>query len=77
MRLRHLHKPSNAKLWTNLIMHLGMGIIYIAVAILLWFIPSVAQNWDYQFKGLFSGICGLYGGFRIYRAIWNFQHPKR
>lgn len=73
---RHIRRQNKAKSWATFSIHLSMGLVYILVGILIWFIPSVASTWDYQFKGLFSGICLLYGAFRLYRAYKIFYHAK-
>lgn len=74
MRKYYSKRQSQRKNLASFIMHLGMGLVYVAVGILLWFIPSIASNWDFQFKALFSGICSIYGIFRIYRAYQALRH---
>lgn len=74
--LRHNQKKSAIQSWTSFIINLSMGLIYIMVGISIWFIPSIASSWDSNFKGIFSGICLLYGFFRIYRAYLNFLEAK-
>lgn len=54
------------------IMDLGMGIIYIAVAVFIILAPRLgftSQIFEPPFSYIFAGICILYGGFRIYRGV--------
>lgn len=50
----------------------GMGVLYIAVAIFLFFPKKfgfeLILEWDLLFRYMFGGICVLYGGFRMYRG---------
>jgi len=54
------------------LMDVGMGIIYIAVAVFIIFAPKFgfsSKFFEPPFSYIFAGICILYGGFRIYRGV--------
>lgn len=54
------------------LMDLGMGIIYIGVAVFIILAPRfgfTSQIFEPPFSYIFAGICILYGGFRIYRGV--------
>ncbi len=54
------------------LMDAGMGIIYIGVAIFILFTKEFGFSsaaLDPPFSYFFGGICIIYGGFRIYRAV--------
>ncbi len=53
------------------IMDYGMGVLYLAVAFLMFFADKIGFDWigfDKIFRYIFGAICLLYGGFRIYRG---------
>jgi hypothetical protein len=56
----------------RMLMDVGMGIIYIAVAVFIILAPRfgfTSQFFEPPFSYIFAGICILYGGFRIYRGV--------
>ena len=54
------------------LMDVGMGIIYIGVALFIVLAPRFGFTgpiFDAPFNYIFSGICIAYGAFRIYRGV--------
>jgi hypothetical protein len=54
------------------LMDVGMGIIYIAVALFIIFAKKFGFEgavFDPPFSYIFAGICIAYGSFRIYRGV--------
>lgn len=55
------------------IMDFGMGVLWFGMGIFLIFIKRFNTGLEAQFNDpvmkVFGGICVIYGGFRIYRAI--------
>ena len=54
------------------LMDVGMGIIYIAVALFIIFAKKFGFEgavFDPLFSYIFAGICIAYGSFRIYRGV--------
>lgn len=55
------------------IMDFGMGILWLGMGIFMLFPDKFAPGFALQFNDnrlkIFGGVCILYGGFRIYRAI--------
>lgn len=52
---------------------LVMALLILSVAVLMffgsrWDIPQIAEM-DVVMRNLFGGLCVLYGGFRLYRAL--------
>lgn len=65
-------KRTRGYVMMRMLMDLGMGIIYIAVAVFILFAPRfgfTSQIFEPPFSYIFAGICILYGGFRIYRGV--------
>lgn len=54
------------------LMDVGMGIIYISVALFILFAKKFGFDgpiFDPPFSYIFAGICIAYGSFRIYRGV--------
>ena len=52
------------------ILDYGMGIVIFGFGILFFFAPKwgITLSIDDLYRSMFSGLCLLYGGFRIYRG---------
>jgi uncharacterized membrane protein len=55
------------------IMDFGMGILWLGMGVFMIFPDSLAPDFAARFDDnrlkIFGGVCLLYGGFRIYRAV--------
>lgn len=55
------------------LMDIGMGILWIGMAIYIMFIkyftPGLSARFDDIYMKIFGGLCIVYGSFRIYRGI--------
>ncbi len=72
MEQKHIRERKNFST-VKKVYDLVMALLILSVAVLMffgdrWDIPQI-QQMDGLMRNLFGGLCVLYGGFRLYRAL--------